>query len=90
MLACPFCGANETDRFDLDGHRFLVFQCSFSPEVDPTLSDEALARHLIEVYREGGGPAYFRTMCDRLHVYVTKGAGARRLGAPSTEPGHDA
>jgi hypothetical protein len=87
VLACPFCGAPETDRFDLEGHRFLVFGCLFSPEVDATLSEEALARHLTEVYRDGAGPGYFRRMCDQLHVYVTKGPGARRLGAPAHEPG---
>ncbi len=85
MLACPFCGAPETDRFDLEGRRFLVFRCLFSPEVDPALGDAELARHLAEVYRDGTGPGYFRQMCDRLHVYVTAGAGARHLGPPSTE-----
>ena len=85
MLACPFCGAPETDRFDLEGRRFLVFRCSFSPEVDPKLSDGELARQLTEVYRDGTGSGYFRQMCDRLHLYVTQGAGARHLGAPSSE-----
>lgn len=89
MLGCPFCGAPETDRFDLEGRRFLVFRCLFSPEVDPALSDEALARHLTEVYRDGSGAGYFRQMCDRLHVYVTQGAGARHLGAPASETDRD-
>lgn len=83
---CPFCGALESDRIDLDGRRFLVFPCLFTPAVDPALSEEALAAHLAATYRKGD-PAFFRGMCDRLHVYVTKGAGAAELGAPET-PGH--
>jgi hypothetical protein len=86
VLVCPFCGAPETDRFDLEGRRFLVFRCLFSPEVDADLSDEALARHLTEVYRDGAGDGYFRRMCDRLHLYVTRGPAARELGAPPGEP----
>jgi hypothetical protein len=79
VLACPFCGAPETDRFDLEGQRFLVFQCLFSPAVDPKMSDEEVA-HLLETeYRDGSGGGYFRRMCDRLHLYVTKGDGARVL-----------
>jgi hypothetical protein len=80
VLACPFCGAPETDRFDLEGQRFLVFRCLFTPAVDPKLTEEELARHLAQDYGpEGSG--YFRAMCDRLHLYVTKGAAARALGA---------
>jgi hypothetical protein len=81
VLVCPFCGAPETDRFDLDGQRFLVFRCLFTPAVDPTLSDEALAALLVREYREGVGRGYFRQMCDRLHLYVTKGEGARAFTA---------
>ena len=81
MLACPFCGAPETDRFDLEGQRFLVFQCLFSPAVDPGMSDAEVARHLEAAYRDGSGGGYFRQMCDRLHRYVTKGEGARVLRA---------
>ncbi len=80
MLACPFCGAPETDRFDLEGQRFLVFRCLFTPAVDPKLTEEEVARHLARDYGpEGTG--YFRKMCDRLHLYVTKGAAAQALGA---------
>jgi hypothetical protein len=79
VLACPFCGAPETDRFDLEGQRFLVFQCLFTPSVDPTMPDEDVARHLEAVYHDGTGDGYFRQMCDRLHLYVTKGEGARAL-----------
>ena len=90
MLACPFCGAPETDRFDLEGQRFLVFKCLFSPAVDPRMSDEEVAHHLDTVYRDGSGGGYFRTMCDRLHLYVTKGEGARALrageGVPAAAP----
>ena len=79
MLVCPFCGAPETDRFSLEGHRFLVFRCLFSPEVEEGLSDEEVVERLRAFASQG--PAYFRGTCDRLHVYVTKGAGARELGA---------
>ena len=84
MLTCPFCGAPETDRLDLEGSRVLVFQCLFSPSVDAALTEEELRTHLKERYASGGG-AYFRGMCDRLHLYVTKGEGARALLAPPTE-----
>ncbi|HYA58178.1 MAG TPA: hypothetical protein VEH57_06945 [Thermoplasmata archaeon] len=84
MLSCPFCGAAETARFDLEGHRFLVFGCSFTPEVDPQLSEAELVRHLANDFgRDGSG--YFRQMCDRLHLYVTKGDGARHLRDPGGE-----
>jgi len=79
VLRCPFCGEPETDRFDLEGRRFLVFRCLFTPAVDPGLSDAELERHLATDYRPDGSGAYFRGMCDRLHLYVTKGAGARAL-----------
>jgi hypothetical protein len=83
VLTCPFCGAPETDRFELEGHRFLVFRCMFSPEVEPSLTDWEIAERLREGFGSSGS-AYFRATCDRLHVYVTKGEGAKRL-AP-TEP----
>jgi hypothetical protein len=79
VLRCPFCGAAETDRFDLEGQRFLVFACQFTPSVDPSLDDVALAAHLASAYRPDGAGAYFRRTCDRLHLYVTKGEGARVL-----------
>lgn len=90
MLTCPFCGAPETDRFDLEGRRFLVFRCLFSPAVDPALSDEQIAAHLATDYGPQG-PGYFRNMCDRLHLHVTRGEAARLLGArdegdPSAPP----
>ena len=90
MLRCPFCDAPETDRFDLEGQRFVVFGCLFTPRVDPALDDAALAEHLASAYRPDGTGAYFRRMCDRLHLYVTKGDGARGLtggAAPPTGPG---
>ena len=91
MLHCPFCGARETDRFDLEGRRFLVFECMFSPAVDPKLSDEELGTFLRTEFGPDTSRAYFRSMCDRLHLYVTKGEGARALGAetahaPETPP----
>ena len=83
MLTCPFCDAEMTDRFELDGASFLVFRCMFTPRVDPALSDEEIGRELARL-SEGGAPTYFQGMCDRLHLYVTKGEGARELlgGAP--------
>jgi len=85
-LACPFCGAPLTDRIDLEGRRFLVFACMFTPSVDPGLSDAALAARLRHDYDEPGG-AYFRRMCDRLHLEVTRGPAARELGAsPESSP----
>jgi hypothetical protein len=79
MVSCPFCGAAETDRFDLEGRRFLVFGCMFTPEVDPRWSEDELARELGRRYRADGSGAYFRHMCDRLHLYVTAGEGGRAL-----------
>jgi hypothetical protein len=80
MLRCPFCGAEETDRLDLEGKRFVVFACMFTPEVDPSWTDEAVAAELATAH-PGGGARYFRGMCDRLHLYVTAGEGGRRLTA---------
>lgn len=86
MLACPFCGAPETARLDLDGARFLVFRCMFSPRVDPGRSEAELAADLQATYAEGAGPAYFRGMCDALHLHVTKGEGARALAGLPPRP----
>lgn len=82
VLSCPFCGAPETDRIDLEGSRILIFRCLFSPPVDPALSEADLEMELRTKYVQGGS-AYFRGMCDRLHLYVTKGEGAKQLGAES-------
>ena len=81
MLSCPFCGASETERFDLEGHRYLVFRCMFTPEIDPGASDPELADRLRADYASGGATGHFRKMCDRLHLYVTQGPGARELQA---------
>jgi hypothetical protein len=81
MLHCPFCGAEETDRLDLEGKRFVVFSCMFTPQVDPTMSDEQVAAELAHAH-PGGGTPFFRGMCDRLHLYVTAGEGGRRLTTP--------
>ncbi len=78
MLACPFCGAEETERLDLEGRRFLVFRCMFTPEVDPAMSDAEVAAALRATFG-ADGRAFFRGTCDRLHVYVTRGEGARVL-----------
>jgi hypothetical protein len=82
VLVCPFCGAAESDRFVIEGRRFLVFRCMFSPEVDPALSDTEIDQRLRERFGTHGG-AYFRSTCDRLHVYVTKGEGAKILDPPA-------
>jgi hypothetical protein len=78
VLACPFCGAAETDRIDLEGRRFLVFRCMFTPQVDPALTDSEIAERLASAFAPQGRD-YFRGTCDTLHVYVTKGDGARIL-----------
>ncbi|MCI4357831.1 MAG: hypothetical protein L3J95_05675 [Thermoplasmata archaeon] len=83
-LSCPFCGAALTDRIDVEGSRFLVFRCMFTPKVDPALSDAQLIEALPGAH-PGTGPAYFRGVCDRLHVYVTQGEGARILTGPRSE-----
>jgi hypothetical protein len=90
VQACPFCGGPESDRIDLEGRRFLVFRCMFTPEVDPNLSEERLAEFLSTNFRPGQQGGYFRGMCDRLHLYVTKGEGAKRLLTPreATPPLH--
>jgi hypothetical protein len=85
VLSCPFCGAPETDRFDLEGHRFLVFRCMFSPEVEPSLSDDEIADRLRARFGTNGEP-FFRATCDRLHVYVTKGEGAKVLTGSTANP----
>jgi hypothetical protein len=83
VLKCPFCGADETDRFDLDGQRFLVFACMFTPAVDPRWDERELAEHLVTAYPPDASGAYFRRMCDRLHLYVTKG---EREHVPADDP----
>jgi hypothetical protein len=80
MLHCPFCGAAETDRLDLEGKRFIVFACMFTPQVDPARADDEVAEELSHAH-PGGATPYFRGMCDRLHLYVTTGDGGRRLTA---------
>ena len=82
MQVCPFCGGPESDRIDLEGRRFLVFRCMFTPEVEPGLSETELAEFLLSAFQPGEQVGYFRGMCDQLHLYVTKGEGARRLLAP--------
>ncbi|MGA9839074.1 MAG: hypothetical protein WBE40_00300 [Thermoplasmata archaeon] len=78
MLACPFCGAPETDRLDIEGKRFLVFRCMFTPEVEPSLTDGEVRERLAATFGTDGR-GFFRGTCDRLHVYVTRGEGARVL-----------
>lgn len=89
MQSCPFCQGPETDRFTLEGRRFLVFRCMFTPEVDPGLPEEEIAGYLRTHFGPDGKSGYFRGMCDRLHLYVTKGEGARQLlaGGAASGPG---
>lgn len=83
MATCPFCGAAETARIDLEGRRFLVFACMFTPQVDPAWDEPTLAAHLARDFGADGS-AYFRRACDRLHLYVTRGPAAQELGAPAS------
>lgn len=78
MLSCPFCGVPETERLEIDGARYVLFPCMFTPRVEEGLTDDEIAERLARLV----GPdrsAYFRRTCDALHVYVTKGEGARVL-----------
>lgn len=85
MQQCPFCGAPETDRIDLEGSRYLVFRCMFTPRVDPALDEPALSAHLASAF-QGPSGAYFRGVCDRLHLHVTRGDGARVLTGGLASP----
>lgn len=85
MLLCPFCGAQETDRFLLEGRRFVVFSCQFTPAFEPGLDDAAIAARLAADFGPQGN-GYFRQTCDRLHRYVTVGAGAGPLRAAAEAP----
>lgn len=72
---------------DIEGHRFLVFECQFTPEVDPSLAESEIEERLRRGF-DTDGASYFRKTCDILHVYVAKGEGARILTAPRPrEPG---
>jgi hypothetical protein len=86
VLTCPFCGAPETERVDLEGKRFLIFRCMFTPEVEPSLNDGEIAA-LLAARFGAGAREFFRGTCDRLHVYVTKGEGARILDPPARRAG---
>ncbi len=71
----------------MDGERFLVFRCMFTPRVELRVPDEELDLYLREHFG-ADGTGYFRGMCDRLHLYVTKGAGGQILTTrPDTDPG---
>jgi hypothetical protein len=85
VLTCPFCGAAETERLEVEGHRFLVFACMFTPELEPGLTDAEIADRLTRAFGPQG-QGYFRRTCDALHVYVAKGEGARLLTAPRPPP----
>ena len=69
MVVCPFCNAPESDRFILEGKRFLVFRCMFTAETEPGVPEDALPALLGDRYgREGS--AFFRRTCDALHRVV--------------------
>ena len=63
-----------------------MFRCMFTPEVDPTLSDREISERLGSRFGSDGRE-FFRGTCDRLHVYVTKGEGARILNPSERHPG---
>lgn len=86
MLRCPFCGSAESDRLEIEGRRFVVFGCMFSPEVGAAASDEELAAAILAAHPPEGGPALFRATCDRLHLFVAKGEGARALLGAAPRP----
>jgi hypothetical protein len=85
VLSCPFCGTPETERIEIEGHRFLVFGCMFTPELEPGLTDPEIAERLSARFGPQGS-GYFRKTCDALHVYVAKGEGARILTTPPKSP----
>ena len=85
MLHCPFCGSPETERVEIEGRRFLIFGCMFTPELEPGLTDPEIAERLTATFGPQG-PGYFRKTCDALHVYVAKGEGARILTSPRKAP----
>lgn len=72
-LLCPFCGNAESERLRVEDKLVVIFPCMFSPVLDPTLSDEELRVSLAAFATKGSG--YFQEQCDRLHYFVTKGAG---------------
>ncbi len=85
MLSCPFCGAPETDRFEIEGQGFLVFSCMFSPSVDLERSDEEIVARLGTEYGAQGS-AYFRRTCDRLHRVVTRPPELAPPSDPAPDP----
>jgi hypothetical protein len=87
-LLCPFCGAAEQERLPIEDKLVVIFPCMFSPVLAAGLSEEQLKAAVAAFSTEGTG--YFQKQCDRLHYFVTKGAGAvlpdppGRRGAPGT------
>ncbi len=73
-LICPFCGAAETERLEVEEKLVVIFPCMFSPLLDPSVPEEGRQAALAEYAKEGTG--YFQKQCDRLHYFVTKGAGS--------------
>ena len=82
VAQCPFCGAAETDRISVEGLRYIVFACMFTPQVSPTVPDDQIDAHLRDAFG-AAGDVYFRRQCDLMHLFVTKGAGARELVGPA-------
>ncbi|MGI0052682.1 MAG: hypothetical protein ACREC5_03635 [Thermoplasmata archaeon] len=74
----------------MEERRFVVFACMFTPEIGPGLDEAAIAEALRAAHPPGSESAFFRGTCDRLHLFVAKGEGARVLtedrGAPSAAP----
>lgn len=73
-LNCPFCGAREVERLRMEEKLVVVFPCMFSPVLDGVASEGDLPGLVAAYAKEGTG--YFQKQCDRLHYFVTKGAGA--------------
>lgn len=84
-LRCPFCQSLEVERLHVEDKLVVIFPCMFSPVLDPALSEEALKSTLAGFAKKGSG--YFQEQCDRLHYFVTKGAGAVLPG--SSPRSHD-
>lgn len=83
-LLCPFCGAAEAERLEVEEKLVVIFPCMFSPLLDLSVPEEGRQAALADYAKEGSG--YFQKQCDRLHYFVTKGAGAVFAQGSSAAP----